>query len=277
MIGNILEAILKSNDGEKVIRAQFEIILWVLFGMIISSNLAFTLIQNGVITKKDILDNSTAFTISVTTMLFPVVFSFIYGNLPLQQIRYRLILKKHESIDAESVDTNRSTIEKAIDYFESLVISSTTLANKIFSRASLYLLCGVIISFIGLIFFYLQSSNYISSNSFQISLLNLAPKFGVLIFIEFIAVFFLKQYRSLMDEFRYYESLKRSREESLAILRMASSNHETFDFDKFLEKNTLKSNVTNFAPGHTTDLIESKKMEKSELDAILKIINAIRK
>jgi hypothetical protein len=108
-------------------------------------------------------------------------------------------------------------------------------------------------------------------------LLNLAPKFGVLIFIEFIAIFFLKQYRSLMDEFRYYESLKRSREESLAILRMASSNHETFDFDKFLEKNTLKSSVTNFAPGHTTDLIESKKMEKSELDAILKIINAIRK
>ncbi len=41
----------------------------------------------------------------------------------------------------------------------------------------------------------------------------LLPGFGILFFIEFVAFFFLRQYRSALDEFRYYDAIRRNREE----------------------------------------------------------------
>ena len=48
----------------------------------------------------------------------------------------------------------------------------------------------------------------------------LAPRFGILFFIELIAFFFLRQYKAAMEEFRYYEAIKRQREETLALVAM---------------------------------------------------------
>ena len=41
----------------------------------------------------------------------------------------------------------------------------------------------------------------------------LLPGFGILFFIEFVAFFFLRQYRSAMDEFPVYDAIRRNREE----------------------------------------------------------------
>lgn len=277
MLERTIWLFLDTKDGRKVIRAQVEIFFWIFFSLLISLDLTSKLIQTGYVSRQDILEHPVSFTFSILSLLFPMVFSFIYGNLPLEQ--FRRYVKQDEYLLAQNSQTEieKSSTEKAIDYFETLVSSSAALADKIFSRASLYLLAGVIIAFIGLVFFYLQSSTQIVQPSIQQAILNLAPKFGVLIFIEFIAIFFLKQYRSLMDEFRYYEGLKRSREESLAALRMASSNLHSFNIETFLEKNSLKSSIDKLESGQTSDLIESRKLEKGELDAVVKIIEALRK
>ena len=277
MFTRVIELILATKDGQNVIRAQVEVLLWMLFSLLISLDLTLRSLQNGYVKRQDLLEHPLTFTLSILAILFPMVFSFIYGNLPLEQ--FRRYVKRDDYLIAKNGhhEIEKSPTEKAIDYFETLVSNSAALADKIFSRASLYLLAGVIIAFIGLVFFYLQSASHDTQSSVQQAIINLAPKFGVLIFIEFIAIFFLKQYRALMDEFRYYEELKRSREESLAILRMASSNTDSFNIESFLEKNSLKSSVGKFESGQSSDLIESRKMEKGELDAVVKIIEALRK
>jgi hypothetical protein len=55
-------------------------------------------------------------------------------------------------------------------------------------------------------------------------------RFGVLFFIEFVAFFFLRQYRATMDEFRYYETAQRNREDNLMILVLSQKDWGSLDF-----------------------------------------------
>lgn len=103
----------------------------------------------------------------------------------------------------------------------------------------------------------------------------LAPKFGILFFIELVAFFFLKQYRSAMDEFRYYEAVQRKREEILVLIKLA------FDGGKGAEVLELVKNGCFFSEGkvlgkdQSTEIIESRKLEKSELEILDKVIEVV--
>jgi hypothetical protein len=55
------------------------------------------------------------------------------------------------------------------------------------------------------------------------NLLHTLPRFGILFFIETIAFFFLRQYRTAMDEYRYFEAIKRKREENFVLLCLLAS------------------------------------------------------
>jgi hypothetical protein len=87
--------------------------------------------------------------------------------------------------------------------------------RQIYSRAGVYLMVGVMIAFSGLAFFYLRSQSLPQEHDYVDRALTLAPGFGVLFFIEFVAFFFLRQYRLAMEEFRYFDAVRRRREENL--------------------------------------------------------------
>ena len=80
-----------------------------------------------------------------------------------------------------------------------------------------------------------------------------------------------------MDEFRYYESLKRSREETLAILKIAKDSSTELDVFELVEKAGFRSHGTKLDSGQTTELIESKKLNKDETELFSKIIDSINK
>lgn len=100
---------------------------------------------------------------------------------------------------------------------------------------------------------------------------------GILVFVEFIAFFFLRLYRSAMDEFRHYESLQRSREETLAIVRLIKAKSEVVDVYQLIEKCGFRSGIEKPDPGQTTDLLESKKLNKDETEIFNKILDILRK
>lgn len=165
--------------------------------------------------------------------------------------------------------TSKNSIE-LLDYYAS---SSRDLANKIFTRAGIYLLVGLTIASTGLGFFYLQTISLNQQTDINTNtLFKLIPNFGILFFIEFVAFFFLRQYRSAMDEFRYYESIKRRREEIYSLIKYAQEEGKNIDPLELL-KNKFFSESQTLASGETTEIIESRKLEKNDVEIVGKILD----
>lgn len=224
--------------------------------------------------------------------LIPLAFTMVYRISPIQMI-LRRALSINDEVRITSValgvvndELQKSKSDLAEGYLSNLVVSSARLSKDIYSRGSLYLLFGVIFSIVGLVFFYSQVHvsdslstvvNIPKSNSFVNELVYLAPKFGILFFIELISFFFLKQYRVTMDEFRYYEAIKRSREETLAVVKLLSVNSENVDYMAVLDRLKFSSNVGRLESGQTTELLEARRFDKDELDFLAKIAEVVAK
>jgi hypothetical protein len=163
-----------------------------------------------------------------------------------------------------------------------------------------YLLFGVLIAFSGLGFFYLQSQpamkasgeydsmkrvdseSTVAPKTLVETFTNMAPnivgRIGVLFFIELVAFFFLRQYRAAMDEYRYFEAIKRRREENVALVTMfLQGNGDKIDFFPFVEKCSLYSDLPKLTSGETTEILETRKLTKDEMALFEKMIDVVTK
>lgn len=225
--------------------------------------------------------------LSAVILLFPFLFLLIFGNYPLAFLR-QVRAKRDVPISIESEQTGLnsggaterrepSTIivdEKAHSaekFLESLADSSRKLSESIYTRAGVYLLIGVLIAFSGLLFFYTQTAALAEVKDIYVLLPHILPRFGILFFIELIAFFFLKQYRTAMDEFRYFEAIKRAREETLALVRLIREPLDNIDAKEILTRISFYSNAGRLSPGETTELIESKKLDSGDLELLEKV------
>lgn len=236
--------------------------------------------------------NMSAGVKSLVSGLIPLAFTMVYRVSPIQMVLRRALSINDEiriasvALGAVDDEPQKTKSDLAEGYLSDLVVSSARLSRDIYSRGSLYLLFGVIFSIVGLVFFYSQVhasdslspvGNIPTPGSFVNELVYLAPKFGILFFIELISFFFLKQYRVTMDEFRYYEAIKRSREETLAVVKLLSVNSENVDYMAVLDRLKFSSNVGRLESGQTTELLEARKFDKDELDFLAKIAEVVAK
>ncbi|MFZ2406097.1 MAG: hypothetical protein WAW41_13235 [Methylobacter sp.] len=106
--------------------------------------------------------------------------------------------------------------------------------------------------------------------------LSLASRIGVLLFIETIAFFFLRQYRTAMEEFRYYEAVKRRREEMLFLFKTMENSPTKIDPMELIKIGQFFSSAGKLSKDETTEIIESKKLEKDELAILEKVIDAVK-
>jgi hypothetical protein len=143
---------------------------------------------------------------------------------------------------------NSSEIDNA---FESYIARSQTATRSAQGRPNALLFIGGIVSFSGLIFFFLtlpgshltsfsisgvsvaipESTTPVSqatSGNLWTSLIQNLPRLLMLAFIQVLAGFFLRQYRAAMEDFRYYEAVLRNREaQYLAFLIRKTVDHST--------------------------------------------------
>lgn len=227
---------------------------------------------------------------SVLLLFFPLLSKLIFGTLPFEGIRNTILIRRlhlDATTDAENDDSNDGTesppsitqvaTQPPEMYLTNLTITSSKLARSIFTRAGVFLFIGGIIALSGIIFFYLNTPSSGSQQATDNMAASLAKHFGILFFIEFVAFFFLRQYRAAMDEFRYYESLQRSREETLAIVKLLQSTDEKIDVYQLIEKCGFRSGIEKLNSGQTTDLLESKKLNKDETEIFNKILDILGK
>lgn len=242
--------------------------------------------------------------ISFFVVMFPILFMLVFGSLPLEALRrrrYDSVRYGAEVAELKRVGTNSphevpsGTNTQHVEHptapngtpnspppshtADALVFnlakSSKNLADSIYSRSGVYLLVGVMVAFSGLAFFYLQTSSTFNTTDLTGLLISLAPKFGILFFIEFVAFFFLKQYRTSMDEFRYYEAIKRHREEILVLLRVGIEQSKPIDAFELVRLGQFFSIAGRLQKEESTELLEARKLEKNETAVLEKAIDAI--
>lgn len=264
-----------------------ELLIWLsLLRSIFSNNSSEYIYYNGEVTFKSLWWLTPAFIKTGVSWLIVLAFTMVYRISPVFAILLRSFSIKLETNfnetygggqDGGGISQELSRSQAAEKYVQSLVTSSTLLSKDIYSRGSVYLLFGVLFSIVGLLFFYFQIHSLKFDENVVKTLITMAPNFGVLIFLEFISFFFLKQYRASMDDFRYYEAIKRSREETLAVIKLLAISDESRDYLTILESLNFSSAVGKLEAGQTTEFIETQKYAKNEMELFAKIVEAISK
>ena len=233
---------------------------------------------------------------AILVLIAPRLYRLVFGLLPLEHMRQTreksIRRRRNADRDTERQSTLRdsdlepepdsegdqfTTQSEPNEFLAALVRSSRILSQRIFTRAGIYLSVGVLIAFGGVFFFYLQTFDQQSravEDVFAEALRN-APRFGILFFVEFIAIFFLRQYRSDMEEFRYYEAIQRKRENAFFLVRAMQEHDGKIDIDRLVQIINHSFGVGKLAPGETTELIEAKKLSKDEADVLVKLIGAV--
>lgn len=213
-------------------------------------------------------------------LIVPLLFFLVFSQSPLQFLR-----RKYAPLDKEfnsfihdlsnKVKVSEDEITADV-YYKSLLESSQKLAKQIFTRSQVYLFVGSLIALGGL--------GYITSvlphaiietdgkESFYYTLPALIPRFGILIFLELLAFFFLRQYKSTMDEFRYYDGIQRLREEKFFYIKTLAGNVDSKEMLGML------SEIDPYDRLSTNDkslILESKRLYKDEFELLNKLIDKI--
>lgn len=252
------------------------------------------------------LDHYTSFLIGLFVFILPFMVKLIFGLYPFEYIRwlrYKNMLNqayetedefKHEDKETILFEGNAENELKEIELDitdnknETILLTyirqAKGIADKIYTRGGVYLLVGCLIAFAGVLVFYFQSAGVKAvwgSNSgkfvFTKTILDYLPRLGTLIFVEAIAFFFLKQYRITMEEFRYYDAIKRQRENQYAILEIVTNTIYTDAMkEKIIAECAFGDNPDKFDATHTRQILEATKAIQQDPDLIDKIIEVIK-
>lgn len=265
-------------EGNRWLISIYELMIWYAIFYSFVGTRTFHYFYYGLFTVDSIIDPIDPYFKALTLWFIPLVFTYIFGVSPIFSIFLKIVSKSDEKIEPKigvvgKVDKN----EEVEVFLKELISSSDRLAKDIHRRGGVYIFTGIVFSALGMYFFYTQTHDLIRPVGVTDQLITLAPKFGILIFIELISFFFLKQYRISMEEFRYFEAIKRSREETLAIVKLVSNGGEKVNYMELLDKLRFSSNVGRLESGQTTELLEAKKFDKDELDFFVKLADVVAK
>jgi hypothetical protein len=97
-----------------------------------------------------------------------------------------------------------------------------------------------------------------------------------LFFIEFIAFFFLKQYRIMLEEYRYYEAIKRKRQDNLNLIELIETHKDNLELLKLLTESISQTVITKLSNGETTEILETQKIVNQDLDIFSKFTDLIK-
>jgi TRAP-type C4-dicarboxylate transport system permease small subunit len=273
----------KQTSKENIKYQYFEILFWIIVSAVV---MFFVFIQfNAEAYKAKIHGLSFDETPYYVNMVYatspvfiPILFKFIFGFYPLQFFRSKLSstykdkINSIQKIQERLVETSDDLSLEEV-FYTKLVDSSKKLSKVIFNRAGVYIFVGSVIAIGGLLYF---------TSTFQINsvatptpndlLKVFLPRFGALFFLEFIAFFFLKQYKFTMDEFRYYEGIQRTREEKLFFIKAMKSDDQKEVLIDILRNVDSSDKILS---GNSSLILESKKLHKDEFEILNKIVDKV--
>jgi hypothetical protein len=105
--------------------------------------------------------------------------------------------------------------------------------------------------------------------------LQLLPRLLMLVFIQVLAGFFLRQYRSAMEDFRYYESVLRHRESQYLSYILRRSLDDPKSMAKFADELLKERGFGVLTKGQTTTVIEAQRSEVNDVSTLYERLAAL--
>lgn len=155
------------------------------------------------------------------------------------------------------------------------------------NRPSALIFAGFSIAIGGLVFFVftLPSLGTVTSinagsvpHQVWFTALEVVPRLLMLIFIQVLAGFFLRQYRSSMEDFRYFETVLRLREAQLISYMILCDARDKKATLKFVEDIMRVDSVGFLSKGQSTAALEALKHEANEMsETASRLMSAVEK
>lgn len=212
--------------------------------------------------------------------LIPVAYRAIFSYFPSSWLREYLSDRPRPEVPPE-VEPNPQDDPRSL--MASYCATAARMAERIYHRSGVYLWGGLIIAGFGLLVFFQRSRELqvippgSGAGDYVRYLVSLTPSVGILFFIELVAFYFLRQHRSSMDEYRYFDLIRRTREENLVILNMFRENtHETSTKDVLSAMNVY-SHSSKLGKDETTEILEARRLQKDEMAIFEKLVDAVSK
>lgn len=228
---------------------------------------------------------------------FPIMVGLIYRRYysPLQRTVSELTIANSDRVRSAKDHGNThlkdvsevfeiEKVEDEIDLrFSSFLLRSREAFDQAQRRPNALLLVGTVVAILGLAFFLVTLpgviiksggdapiqvlSTQLTAEDMSRRLLDLTPRLLMLVFIQLLAGFFLRQYRSSMEEVRYYESILRYRESQFVsyLIRKRSEDGSLKEFAQSLLEN---KDFIKLQQGETTLVLEAQKGEANEFKGV---------
>lgn len=150
----------------------------------------------------------------------------------------------------------KSTEVTAEDFLAADVSSALNQARELYSRSTLMLAGGVIMAFIGVGIFYVSFPQFQAGEDRWTYLEKGIRPTGMLIFVEGIAWFLLRQYRALMEDYKAFHHLYLKRANYLIALKTLSASGISPP-QMFLAASMISEDLTGrLKRGETTETLE---------------------
>lgn len=154
--------------------------------------------------------------------------------------------------------------------FSAYIKRSVDAASFSQRRPNVLLFVGCVVAATGLAFFIMTLPEIRPGDNIENHLLNMIPRFFMLIFIQVLAGFFLRQYRAAMEDFRYYEYILRYREAQHLSYRVVLSSGDKERLAKFADI-LLQEKEFGIGPKNLTALsMEAYKSSNNEFEEIVR-------
>jgi hypothetical protein len=165
----------------------------------------------------------------------------------------------------------------AVDLFAAEVESAAGRADSLFSRSTLLLSGGVIMAFIGVGIFYVTLPETRGDETLTSYWPKVVRPTGVLIFIESIAWFLLRQYRALVEDYKWFYRLYLKRANYLAAIRILETENVRPE-DMFIAASLIQEDYSGrLKSGETTESLEVLRLpEESPVTEALRAFSAIK-
>ena len=176
----------------------------------------------------------------------------------------KVMQKPASTSSSPSTEAFIHQLDNSVDQALLIEVRNAWLTAQRFYGGSLYLLVsGVLMAFVGMgVFVFTITDPEKNSNVWKYVFAALRP-FGLLIFIEAIAWFLLRQYRSSTEDFKNFHRIYLRRSNYL-IARKALAEINSFEKSRTIAKELLSEDLSGrLSEGQTTEAIEAMRMDEN--------------
>lgn len=265
----------ESKKKSNVYNRLLETYLWLIISMLIFFPAIYSYFRSG---EFYLLEFYNQFLLGVLFFILPTLFKLIFGKLPIEYLRSKREQNQDIRIEGDKniVHIHQDAKNELKNYLEICIEESKSISERIFTRSGVYLLVGCLIAFTGVAIFYSPIFEKSKATDITQRLLDYLPRFGSLFFIEFVAFFFLKQYRIMLEEYRYYEAIKRNRQDNFNFIDLIDKYMKSPDVLKIVVDKMTQNNISKMTNGETTEILETQKIVNQDLDLFAKVSEMIK-